>query len=121
LQPFMPAYVPGGAEPGAGGSKAHYGSIVMIGDPDATTPLINVSSLWGTGLAGDAIFAVDILGNFLEHHLPGMQAYNLDVSPDPGVVPWLGATAGPIETGYGNMTIPQLEIAASKAGTLIKP
>jgi hypothetical protein len=115
LQPFMPTYVP------AGGSKPHYGSIVMIGDPDATTPLVNASSLWGTSLVGDAIFAVDILGNFLEHHLPGMQAYNLGISPDPGVVPWLGATMGPVEAGYGDMTIPQLELAASQAGTLIKP
>ena len=113
LQPFTPAYVPGG------GSKPHYGSIVMIGDPNATTPLINASSLWGTNLIGDAIFAVDILGNFFEHHLPGMQAYNLGVSPDPGVVPWLGATMGPVESGYGNLTIPQLEQAASQAGTLI--
>jgi hypothetical protein len=115
LQPFMPTYVP------AGGSKPHYGSIVMIGDPDATTPLVNASSLWGTSLVGDAIFAVDILGNFLEHHLPGMQAYNLGVSPDPGVVPWLGATMGPVEAGYGDMTIPELELAASQAGMLIKP
>jgi hypothetical protein len=115
LQPFMPAYVPGG------GSKPHYGSIVMIGDPNATTPLINASSLWGTGLIGDAIFAVDVLGNFLEHHLPGMQAYNLGVSPDPGVVPWLGATMGPVETGWGDMTIPALKKAASDAGTLITP
>jgi hypothetical protein len=115
LQPFMPPYVP------AGGSKPHYGSIVMIGDPDATTPLVNASSLWGTSLVGDAIFAVDVFGNFLEHHLPGMQAYNLGVSPDPGVVPWLGATMGPVEAGYGDMTIPELELAASQAGMLIKP
>ena len=115
LQPFVPAYVPGG------GSKAHYGSIVMIGDPHATTPLIDASARWGRSLVGDAVFALDIVGNFVEHHLPGMQAYNLDVSPDPGVVPWLGATAGPVETGYGNLTIPELERAASQAGTLITP
>jgi hypothetical protein len=115
LQPFMPPYVP------AGGSKPHYGSIVMIGDPDATTPLVNASSLWGTSLVGDGIFAVDVLGNFLEHHLPGMQAYNLGLSPDPGVVPWLGATMGPVEAGWGDMTIPELELAASEAGTLITP
>ena len=35
LQPFMPPYVPGG------GSKPHYGSIVMVGDPAAMTPLLN--------------------------------------------------------------------------------
>ena len=84
LQPFMPAYVPGG------GSKPHYGSIVLIGDPNALTPLINASSLWGTSLIGDVIFVVDFLGNFFEHHLPGMQAYNLDVSPDPVWCPGWG-------------------------------
>jgi hypothetical protein len=115
LQPLMPAYVPGG------GSKAHYGSIVMIGDPNAATPLINTAAQWGRSLLADAIFAVDAFGNFFAHHLPGMQAYNLDVVPDPGVVPWLGATVGPVNTGYGNLTIPQLEHAASQAGALITP
>jgi hypothetical protein len=115
LQPFMPAYVPGG------GSKPHYGSLVMIGDPTATNPLINAASLWGPNPIGDAIFAVDILGNFFEHHLPGMQAYNLGVSPDPGVVPWLGATMGPINAGWGDLTVTQLLLAASQAGVLIKP
>ena len=57
LQPFMPAYVPGG------GSKPHYGSIVMIGDPDATTPLIIAASVWGgPNLIKYLIFAVDFLG-----------------------------------------------------------
>ncbi len=112
LQPFMPPYVPGG------GSKPHYGSIVMIGDPEAMYPLINASSLQGTNLIGDIIFSVDLLGNFFEHHLPGMQAYNLGVSPDPGVVPWLGSTMGPVNTGWGDLTIPQPAQAASAAGTL---
>jgi len=58
LQPFMPAYVPGG------GSKPHYGSIVMIGDPDAMTPLRNAATLWGKGLIASFIFAVDFFGNF---------------------------------------------------------
>ncbi|OBC17424.1 hypothetical protein A5784_23780 [Mycobacterium sp. 852013-50091_SCH5140682] len=115
LQPFVPPYVPGG------GTKPHYGSIVMIGDPTATTPLVNAASLWGTNPIGDVVFVVDILGNFFEHHLPGMQAYNLGVTPDPGVVPWLGATMGPVESGYGDMTIPELQKAASDAGTLITP
>ena len=115
LQPFEPAYVPGG------GSFPHYGSIVMIGDPNATTPLIDASAKWGSGLRADAVFGLVLGGNFLEHHLPGMQAYNLGVSPDPGVVPWLGATAGPVDAGYGNLTIPQLEDTASQAGTLITP
>ncbi|MDH6195508.1 hypothetical protein M2272_002148 [Mycobacterium frederiksbergense] len=115
LQPFMPAYVPGG------GSKPHYGSIVMIGDPNATTPLINASALWGTGLIGDVIFMVDMLGNFFAHHLPGMQAYHLGITPDPGVVPWLGVPKGPVNAGYGDMTIPELLKAASDAGTLFVP
>jgi hypothetical protein len=115
LQPFIPAYLPGG------GSKPHYGSIVMIGDPNATTPLINAASLWGPNLIGDAIFVVDLLGNFFEHHLPGMQAYNLGISPDPGVVPWLGATTGPIVADYRDLTIPQLQQAASANGMLITP
>ena len=115
LQPFMPAYVPGG------GSKPHYGSIVMIGDPNAMNPLINSSSLWGTSLVGSIIFLVDFLGNFFEHHLPGIQQYHLGVTPDPGVVPWLGSAMGPVNVGYGDLTISQLLFAASQAGTLITP
>ncbi|MCV7016304.1 hypothetical protein [Mycolicibacterium aichiense] len=115
LQPFMPSYVP------AGGSKPHYGAIVMIGDPNAVAPLFNASALYGYGPIGDLIFMVDTLGNFFEHHLPGMQAYNLDVDPDPTVVPWLGLPMGPVETGYGALTISQLLQAASDAGQLIAP
>ncbi|WP_179472880.1 hypothetical protein [Mycolicibacterium vinylchloridicum] len=115
LQPFMPTYVP------AGGSKPHYGAIVMIGDPNAVAPLFNASALYGYGPIGDLIFMIDTLGNFFEHHLPGMQAYNLDVDPDPTVVPWLGLPMGPVETGYGELTIPQLLQAASDAGQLIAP
>ncbi|WP_319433895.1 hypothetical protein [Mycobacterium sp. RTGN5] len=114
LQPFMPAYQAGG------GSKPHYGSIVLIGNPDAIAPLLNSSALWGTGPIGDAIFLADFFGNFFEHHLPGMQAYNLGVSLDPGVVPWLGATMGPV-LAYEDLTIPQLKVAASQAGQLITP
>jgi hypothetical protein len=58
---------------------------------------------------------------YLATDLPGMQAYNLGLSPDPGVVPWLGATMGPVEAGWGDMKIPELELAASEAGTLITP
>jgi hypothetical protein len=115
LQPFMPAYVPGG------GSKPHYGAIVMIGDPDAVVPLFNASALFGKSLLGTLIFIGDFLGRFFQHHLPGMQAYNLDVSPDPGVVPWLGAPMGPVNTGWGELTIPQLKFAASQAGMLVLP
>ncbi|KWX21585.1 hypothetical protein AFM11_23905 [Mycolicibacterium wolinskyi] len=114
LQPFM-EYVPGG------GSKPHYGSIVMIGNPDAATPLINAAALWGTGPIGNAIFLADILGNFLQYHLPGIQAYHLGVTPDPGVVPWLGYASGPVNADYADMTIPELQKAASDAGTLFVP
>jgi hypothetical protein len=114
LQPFIPAYEAGG------GSKPHYGSIVLIGNPDAVAPLLNSSALLGTGIVGDAVFMADFFGNFFEHHLPGMQAYNLGISLDPGVVPWLGATMGPV-LAYGDMTIPKLKAVASQAGTLITP
>ncbi|GJF19731.1 hypothetical protein NGTWS1803_09770 [Mycolicibacterium cyprinidarum] len=115
LQPFMPAYVPGG------GSKPHYGSIVMVGDPAAATTLRNATTLWGKGLIGTFIFMVDFLGNFFQYHLPGVQAYHLDVIPDPGVVPWLGTARGPVSTGYGTLTIPQLLKTASDSGNLFRP
>ena len=114
LQPFMPEYVPDG------GSKPHYGSIVMIGDPTAVNPLYNSSPLWGKGLLGCLVFMIDFLGNFLEHHLPGMQAYNLDVTPDPGVVTWLGVPTGPVNDGWGEFTIAELLAAASDAKVLVR-
>jgi hypothetical protein len=113
LQPFMPAYVPGG------GSKPHYGPIVLIGDPAAMTPMYNASALWGKGLIGSVIFLLDFLGNFFQYHLPGVQAYHLDVTPDPGMVTWLGTSRGPVHTGYGTLTIPQLMKAASDDGILV--
>lgn len=115
LQPFMPEYVPGG------GTKPHYGSIVMIGNPDAAIPLMNSAALLNTGPIGAAIFVADILVNFLQYHLPGVQAYHLGVTPDPGVVPWLGNASGPVNADYADMTIPELKKAASDAGTLIRP
>lgn len=114
LQPFMPPYDP------TGGSKPHYGNIVMIGDPEAEYPLFNASALWGPNPINDIIFAIDILGNFFQHHLPGMQAYNLGVAPDPGVVPWLGSYTGPIND-WGDLDIYELQQAASDAGVLIAP
>lgn len=114
LQPFMPPYDP------TGGSKPHYGNIVMIGDPTAVNPLLNASALWGPNPINDIVFAVDILGNFFEHHLPGMQAYNLGVAPDPGVVPWLGSYTGAIND-WGGLDIFELQQAASDAGVLIAP
>ncbi|MGY1988923.1 hypothetical protein [Mycolicibacterium fortuitum] len=115
LQPIMPEYVPGG------GSKPHYGSIVMIGNPDAANPLINSAALLKTGPIGAVIFVVDAFVNFLQYHLPGVQAYHLGVTKDPGVVPWLGNASGPVNADYADMTIPELQKAASDAGTLIRP
>ena len=115
LQPFVPEYVPGG------GSKPHYGAIVMIGNPDAAIPLMNSAALLKTGPIGGLIFVVDIFVNFLQYHLPGVQAYHLGVNPDPGVVPWLGNVSGPVNADYADMTIPELQKAASDAGTLIRP
>jgi hypothetical protein len=115
LQPFMPPFVPGG------GSKPHFGPIVMIGDPAAMTPLYNASTLWGKSLVGSVVFLVDYLMNFFQYHLPGVQAYHLDVTPDPGVVLWLGTVRGPVHTGYGTLTIPELMKAASDDGILFTP
>lgn len=115
LQPFFPAYVPGG------GAKPHYGPIVLIGDREAMNPLVNASAMWGKSLIGSLAFAVDFLGNFFQYHLMGVQAYHLDVDPDPGVVPWLGTRQGTIHTGYGQLTIQQLLKAASDDGILVRP
>ena len=112
LQPFMPPYVPGG------GTKPHYGHIVMIGDPAAMTPLLNAVTLWRTGPIRNLVFFVDFLGNFFQYHLPAIQAYHLGIVPDPGVVPWLGTARGPVNTGWGDLPIPELLAAAADAGTL---
>ena len=66
-------------------------------------------------------FVVAWVVNFLQYHLPGIQAYHLGVTPDPGVVPWLGNASGPVNADYADMTIPELKKAASDAGTLIRP
>jgi len=115
LQPFLPPYEP------AGGTKPHYGPIVMIGDPAASTPIYNASRLWGQGLIGSLIFLIDFAGNFFQYHLPGVQAHALDVTPDPGVVPFLGRPYGPVHEGWGELTIPQLLKAASDEGRLFQP
>ena len=115
LQSFMPPYVPGG------GAKPHYGSIVMIGDPENTYPLQNASAWFGKGIIESIVAAIDVLGNFFQYHLPGVQAYHLDVDPDPGVVPWLGSRRGTVHEGWGELSIQELMAAASDAGRLIKP
>lgn len=115
LQPFFPPYVPGG------GSKPHYGPVVLIGDAEAMNPMRNAAAMWGKSLIGSLVFAVDFLGNFFQYHLMGVQAYHLDVDPDPGVVPWLGTRRGTVHTGYGELTIQQLLKAASDDGILVTP
>ncbi|MGN7777893.1 hypothetical protein ACTJJE_00050 [Mycolicibacterium sp. 22603] len=115
LQPFLPPFVAGG------GLKPHYGPIVMIGDRSAMNPLVNSAAMWGTGLVGSVIFAIDFFANFFQYHLMGVQAYHLDVDPDPGVVPWLGTRQGTVHTGYGELTIQELLKAASEDGILVAP
>lgn len=115
LQPFMPRYVPGG------GAKPHYGPIVMVGDPAAMTPLYNASRLFGTSLIGSLVFLVDALVNFAQYHMPGVQAFHLDIDVDPGITPWLGTARGPVLTGYGALSIPELLAAASDDGILFRP
>ncbi len=115
LQPFLPPFVAGG------GLKPHYGPIVMIGDRAAMNPIVNSVAMWGTGLVGSVIFAIDFFANFFQYHLMGVQAYHLDVDPDPGVVPWLGTRRGTVHTGYGELTIQELLKTASDDGILIAP
>jgi hypothetical protein len=115
LQPFAPPYVP------AGGVKPHYGPIVLLGDPNAINPVVNASRLWGTSIVGSLIAVVDLLGNFALNHMVGIQAYNLDINLDPGIVPWLGIPGGPILVGFGDLTIPEFLKAASDAGILVQP
>jgi hypothetical protein len=115
LQPFMPPFVAGG------GSKPHYGSMIMVGDPAAMTPFYNAAPLWGSSLIGSALFLADFLGNFGQFHMVGVQAHNLDVDVDPGIVPWLGTKQGPVHVGYGELTIPELLQAASDDGILLRP
>jgi len=116
LYPFVPyPYEP------AGGLHPHYGPIVMLGDPAANNPMINSARLFGKGIIGTLIAAIDLFGNFFASHLPGVQAYNLDVQSDPGVVPWLGINRGPVLTDFGDLTIPELLKAASDKGILVRP
>jgi hypothetical protein len=115
MQPVVPAYVP------AGGAKPHYGPIVMLGDPSALTPMTNAAALFGTDIVRTLLSAVFLLGNMGEYHLPGNQAYNLDVTTDPGVVPWLGVHSGPILYGFDDLTIPEFLKAASDEGILVTP
>jgi hypothetical protein len=92
-----------------------------LGDPTFNTPMANASALFGTSLVGSLIAVIDLFGNFLASHLPGIQAYNLDVAPNPGIVPWLGIPGGPVLTGFGELTIPEFLKAASDAGILVVP
>jgi hypothetical protein len=114
-QPFAPAYVPGG------GSDPHYGPIVLLGNPSSGYPLTNAAAdLWGTSIVGDLLFGADALVNLLEYHLPGNQAYNLDVDPEPDLLPGTAADTGPVYD-FGDLTIPEFLQAASTDGILIEP
>lgn len=115
MLPFAPAYVPGG------GSMPHYGPIVLLGDPASQVPLTNAAALWNTSLVGDLVFVVTALAQFLEYHLPGVQAYSLDVDSQPDLLPGTGIYAGPVYTGYGELSIPEFLLAASTAGILFEP
>lgn len=115
LQPIEAPYVPGG------GSNPHYGPIVLLGDPSSQMPLTNATAMWGTGIVGDFIAGVTAVGQFFEYHLPGVQAYSLDVNPEPDLLPGIGVDSGPVYAGFENLTIPEFLEAASVAGILIEP
>jgi hypothetical protein len=51
-----------------------------------------------------ASILLDFLSNLGQFHMVGVQAHNLDIAVDPGVVPWLGTKQGDVHTGYGELT-----------------
>jgi hypothetical protein len=112
---LAPLYVAGG------GSAPHYGPIVLLGDPTSQYPLTNAAALVHTSPVGDLIFAITALGQFLEYHLPGVQAFSLDVNPEPDLLPETGIYTEPISTGLGDLSIPEFLQAATTAGTLFAP
>lgn len=117
-QPFSPPYVAGG------GACPHYGSIVMLGTPGNQNQLSNEVANWGSwNIFLQAAALGNILALVVEYHLPGVQAYNLNVSLNPSWEPFdeIGNMSGPVYTGAGNYTIPQALQAASAAGILIQP
>jgi hypothetical protein len=83
--------------------------------------MTNAAAWFGLDIVRTLLSGIFLLGNMGEYHLPGNQAYNLDVTPDPGVVPWLGFHNGPINYGFGDMTIPEFLQAASDQGILVTP
>jgi hypothetical protein len=72
-------------------------------------------------LRHDLIFAITALGQFLDYHLPGVQAYSLDVNPEPDLLPGTGIDTGPIYTGFGDLSIPEFLQAATTAEILFAP
>ena len=93
-------------------------------DSDAIRPVAHADNPFRRQIVGTERdpFIVVYSGNLgRAHDLPAVQAYHLDVDPDPGVVPWLGSRRGTIHEGWGDLTIQGLMAAASDAGRLIKP
>ena len=100
-----------------GSNKPHYGNIVMIGDQEAAYPMINAAALLDRSPLFLPVVIIDVAVNFFQYHLPAVQAHHLGVSPDPGVVPWLGNPTGRVDE-WGELTIPQLQAAAADEGRL---
>jgi hypothetical protein len=94
---------------------------VLLGDPTSQYPLSNAAALVHTSLVGDLIFVITALGQFLEYHLPGVQAYSIDVNPEPDLLPGTGIYTGPIHTGFGDLSIPEFLQAATTAEILFEP
>jgi hypothetical protein len=115
LQPFSPPYVAGG------GAAPHYGSIALLGDPNAQVPLTNAASLLGPNIFGDVIFLAVFAAQLLEFHMPGVQAYLLDVNLKADLLPGAFSHEGAVNTGYGDLTIPQFLAAESASGNLVTP
>jgi hypothetical protein len=65
----------------------------------------------------DGLFAAQLL----EFRMPGVQAYLLGVNLEADLLPGAFSHDGAVNTGYGDLTIPQFLAAESASGNLIKP
>lgn len=97
-QPFAPS-----------SGLAHYGQIVMIGDPSAQTTLSSDVKNWNPNnfITGTGI-VLNLAGLLIDYHLPDTQAFNLGVTLSPtNIADDIGDKTGPV-LNVGSLDIAQL-------------
>lgn len=111
MQPFAPS-----------SGLAHYGQVVLVGNPADEVTLHNDVQGWGNWWnpiqqAGILTNLIGLMGNF---HLPGVQAHDLGVTLNPysSIVDGLGVQSGPVFAAGGD-TVNQLISQAGGSGHLI--